>query len=228
MKKLVNSTMIYAHYKMLALAICLFTIAGITHAQTGTVSADTGRQHSISLEIDPAPFVLGGYSYSFRYSNKHLPHWSIMASVFAADFPDGMLSKTNRNNGWKDVRFSCSKALFVDYHFKANGKGLFVGPSVFTYNSQAGNTSTGKTSSFKTVYPNLRVGYTWFPFKKTNLYVVPWLNMGKEFMVNHTDAAAGPRYQADNFKYILALHIGYKYSFDKLFQDKKANRNKGL
>ncbi len=216
-----TKTMFLQKCKIPALLIMIGLLMGNTQAQSGNLLTDSSATHSISLEADPAPFLLNGYSFSIRYSHQKLPHWSVMASAFAADFPNGMLSDINKQNGWSQLRFGCSKALFVDYHFRKNGKGFFAGPSLFTYNSSITNTLSGKTSAFKSVYPNLRIGYTWFPFKKLNLYAVPWLNMGKEFMVNTTDAAAGVAYQPDKFKYILALHIGYRYSFDKLFQHKK-------
>ncbi len=205
------------------IAASLFASASIAHAQTSETASTPGKQHSLSIEVDPAAFILKGYSFSIRYHNKRLPNWSIMASGFAADFPNSMMSEVNRKNGWGDLRFTCSNALFVDYHFKQTGKGLFVGPSVFTYNNKVTNMNTGQAVAFKTIYPNLRVGYTWYPFKNLDLYAAPWLNVGKEFMVGNTNKFAGTAFQLDKFKYILALHIGYKYSFDKLFHNKKKN-----
>jgi len=209
-----------AGYKTLSIALTLFASAGIALAQTNEQLSVTNKQHSISVEVDPAPFILKGYSFSIRYNHQRLPNWSIMASAFAADFPNSMVSDVNRKNGWKELKFTCSKALFVDYHFKQSGKGLFVGPSVFFYNSTATNTNTQQTVSFTTVYPNLRIGYSWYPFRKLNLYATPWINIGKEFMTGNTNKFTGSPYQTDNFKYILALHIGYKYSFDQLFRHK--------
>lgn len=218
MKKLANlknleSRLITRFKTLFALA---FVFAALeAQAQVGEILPATTKQHSISIELDPAPFILSGYSFSARYNNKQWPHWSIMASTFAADFPNNMVSGVNRENGWKDLKFVFSKALFVDYYLKSSGKGLFVGPSVFMYNNEAMNLNAGKKIAFKTVYPNLRVGYTWYPFRRLNLYATPWLNIGKEFRTSHSDQFEGTAYRTEKFKYIPALHLGYRYSFGK-------------
>jgi len=219
MKKLANlenlETRLITRFKTLIFLAFLFAITFKTEAQEVQILPATTKQHSISVELDPAPFLLSGYSFSARYNNKRWPHWSIMASAFAADFPNNMLSDINRENGWKDVKFIFSKAIFIDYHFKSSGKGLFVGPSLFVYNIEAMNTVAGRTVSFKTAYPNFRIGYTWYPFRKLNLYLTPWLNMGKEFRTGKSDQFEGTAYQPEKFKYIPALHLGYCYSFGK-------------
>ena len=165
---------------------------------------------SLSVELDPAPFLLKGYSFSLRYANKALPHWSVMTSVYAADFPDRMMSTGNRDAGWSDLHFAASNALFVDYTLREDGRGLFVGPSVFFYDNRVAHAESGTALAFRSIYPNIRFGYTWFPFRKAGLYLAPWLNLGSEVALDPTQVSDGPAYTVAGFKYIAAVHLGYR------------------
>lgn len=181
------------------------------HAQQRPAQEEAGT--SLSIELDPAPFLLNGYSFSLRYANKALPHWSVMASVYAADFPDRMLSGTNRDAGWSDLHFAPSQALFVDYSLRHDGRGFFFGPSVFLYDNRVTHEGSGTDLAFRSIYPNVRIGYTWFPFKKADLYVTPWLNLGSEIAMGPTQINDGPTYEVAGFKYIAAVHLGYRVSW---------------
>ena len=191
--------------------IALALLPLISAAQAPRTAAATPG--SLSLEIDPMPFALGGYSFSVRYADRNLPHWSAMASVFSSDFPDGMLSSTNRDAGWTALHFRASEALFVDYDFSGKGRGFFAGPSVFLYNNEVTYEPTGEVRSFTSIYPNVRVGYTWFPFKKAGFYLSPWVNVGREIITGEQEASEAPEYMMEDAKYIAAIHLGYRCTF---------------
>jgi hypothetical protein len=193
------------------LIISLFLVLAII--QTCEAQTTKKKQHTIALEIDPAPFIMEGHSFSVRYSNENLPHWSFTGSTFSGKYPNGLLSKANKNNGWENLEFKCSNAVFADYHINADRKGLFFGPSLFSYKNEIENKNAGNKIRFRTVYPNVRVGYNWFPIKKLDLYLSPWVNVGKEFSIDSRNKYNNLTYQTNNIKYIAALHIGYKYSF---------------
>jgi hypothetical protein len=195
--------------KLAILFIGLVAIANQTiHAQEYKE-----KEHSASLELDPAAFILKGYSFSLKYSNEKLPNWSVMVSGFAGNYPNSLLAESNKSRGWTDLKFRCSNALFVDYHIKPSRKGLFFGPSVFSYKNEVKNSTTNQTISFRTIYPNVRVGYNWFPFKKLDLYLSPWINVGKEFSIDKNNISKGIEYSTAQVKYVAALHIGYNYRF---------------
>jgi hypothetical protein len=168
---------------------------------------------SLSLELDPAPFLLNGYSFSLRFSTPKLAHWSAMASVFAADLPDGMIPEADRDAGFSGLRFKPSHALFVDYTFRDDGRGFYCGPSVFLYDNRVHHDPSGTEHAVRTIYPNLRVGYTCFPFRRAGLYLSPWVNVGNEMALDARDASDGPHYEPAGFKYIVAVHVGYRYDF---------------
>ena len=191
------------------LLLTLFPL--LSTAQTPSPAVEP--QGSLSLELDPMPFALGGYSFSVRYADRHMPHWSAMVSVFSSDFPDGMLSSTNRDAGWSALHFRASEALFIDYNFKGTGRGFFAGPSVFLYNNEVTHEPTGQVHAFTSIYPNVRLGYTWFPFKKAGLYLSPWVNVGREIIMNEQETSEIPEYVMDGLKYIAAIHLGYRCTF---------------
>jgi len=186
---------------LLIIAVILFSIS--TQAQ------DTIRKNYISLELDPAPFILGGYSFSLKYSPKKMPKTAFMASVYGSDLPNYMMSKENKENGWTNAKLETSYALFVEFYLKKNRRGFYYGPSIFLYNKSAELSSVNETTKFRTLYPNLRAGYVWYPFKNIDLYLNPWLNIGSEINIDNNNSLKGIEYKPSKFYYIVALHIGY-------------------
>jgi hypothetical protein len=187
--------------KILISAMLFFQIGFLAHAQN----------HRVGVEIDPAPFILNGYSVSIKYSPAKLPKTSFMGSVYGSDFPDGMMLKQNRDAGWKNMKLRTSYAFFTDFYLKEGQRGLHYGPSVFFYNKSASLGSAGEEISFSTVYPNVRVGYIWYPFKKANLYLNPWFNVGSEINVDQKNHIGNKEFKPNSFNYVVALHVGYAF-----------------
>lgn len=167
----------------------------------------------LALEIDPAPYFLKGYSVSLKYSSSLKQEWAVMASIYQSDFPDAMMSKTNRSNGWTDMKMDKSYALFLEYFLKDTRKGWYAGPAIFWYNKSAGKEESAERIQFSTIYPNLRVGYIWYPFKAFDLYVNPWFNAGCEINLDDSNHINGITFEPNQFQYILAIHIGYSFGF---------------
>lgn len=176
----------------------------------GVISAQSTSNRFISLELDPAPFILKGYSFSLKFGSKKCPKSSIMASVYASDFPDGMMKKTNRDNGWTNMKYKPSYALFAEFYLNENRKSWYWGPSVFYYNKEVSHESSTTAVSFTSVYPNVRVGYVWAPFKKSGLYLNPWFNIGSEIGLDNNNKLNGQTFELNTLQYIMALHVGYR------------------
>lgn len=176
-------------------------------AQTSTPSS------TLAVELDPAPFILGGYSVSVRYSPQTLNHFSLTGSVYSSRLPDKMMGKANYEKGLRDLKIETSYALFFDYFLKANRTGFHAGPSVFFYSKSVGNNFDAARQNLNSIYPNLRVGYVYKPFRKSGLYLNPWLNLGKEMVTKRDKASHGAAFVPDKWMYILALHVGYRVEF---------------
>jgi len=178
------------------------------------LSLGTFGQHQevtqLALEIDPAPYLLKGYSLSLKYSPKKTPKVAYMASVYQSDFPEGLMTDTNKNRGWKDMKLETSYAAFAEFYLNEEKKGIYFGPSIFWYNKSVELEAINTPTTFSTIYPNIRAGYIWYPFKKLDLYLNPWLNIGSEINLDKNNQLNGVEFEPNKFNYIVALHIGYK------------------
>lgn len=188
-------------------------LIGFLPVLPGVKAQTTTPPSTLALEVDPAPFILGGYSVSVRYSPKSLNHFSVMGSVYSSRLPDKMMGKANYEKGFRDLKLETSYALFVDYFLKANRTGFHAGPSMFFYSKSVGNQFDTGRQSFSSIYPNLRVGYLYKPFKKSGLYLNPWFNVGKEWVTKRENASHGAEFVPEKLMYILALHVGYRVTF---------------
>lgn len=184
------------------------------HADKKCQSRDTtecNTNNYISVEVDPAPFILGGYSFSLKYSPAKFRHFSLMGSVYRSDFPDKMMSEENYENGFRNLKIKTSYAIFTDYFLRENRTGFYFGPSVFFYNKSVESNTTTEVVNFESVYPNLRVGYVLKPFKNSGFYINPWVNFGKEIITNKNEFFNQNDFVSEDFSYIVAIHLGYRF-----------------
>jgi hypothetical protein len=180
---------------------------------SGAMFSQNQPTSQFALEIDPAPFFLNGYSISVKYSSGQLAKLAGMASVFQSDFPDKMMLKINRDRGWTDMKMERSYAVFLEYYLRNSRKGFYSGPAVFWYNKSVALEESGKRTKFRTLYPNLRIGYIWYPFKSLGLYVNPWINVGSEFNLDHSNQIDNIEFAPSRFQYIVAIHLCYSISY---------------
>jgi len=176
-------------------------------------STITISKNYLSVEIDPAPFILGGYSVSLKFSPRKFNHFTLMASIYQSMMPDKMISSENYEKGFRNLQLNRSYAFFGDYFFKSNRSGFHFGPSVFLYDKSVELNSSVMTTSFKSIYPNARIGYVYKPFKNLGFYLNPWINVGKEFSLDDKNRIGNNVHSFKNINYILALHFGYGVNF---------------
>lgn len=197
---------------MRKMLFAILTVATINvSAQDDSLTPE--RQSYLSIEVDPTPFIFGGYSFSLKYSPVCNNHVSIMGSVYSSSLPDKLLSKENYDKDFRDVKLNTSYALFADYFLKSNHTGFHFGPSAFFYSKTVGLNESTSILDFKSVYPNIRVGYVYKPFAKSGFYLNPWFNVGKEFIVDGSSIIEGKHYSTGGISYIVAIHLGYKVEF---------------
>ena len=197
--------------QMKNIKIIAFLLLGLAaSAKEDTLSTS---KNYLSIELDPAPFILGGYSFSMKYSPSTLNHFTIIGSVYRSDFPDKMMQKSNFEKGFRDVKINTSYALFADYFLSDNRSGFHLGPSVFYYSKTIGINARKEAMNFKSIYPNLRVGYVYKPFRNSGFYLNPWVNVGKEIITSGQNYIAENEFSIDKFSYIVAIHFGYQVLF---------------
>lgn len=188
-------------------------IAGMLLIACGQNAQAQQNKSAVSLETDPAPFILGGYSFSVKFSPGKLNHVAVTGSVYSSRFPDKMMDKSNYEKGFRDLKIETSYALFADYFIRPDRTGFHAGPSAFWYSKSVGTNRDAGRINFRSIYPNARIGYVYRPFKKAGLYVDPWVNFGKEFVMKGNKTTDGVEYTTNRFSYILAIHIGYQFRF---------------
>jgi len=196
---------------ILLLIICLTAKAQST--QPDCRMGDTAQCHSKnywSVEVDPAPFILGGYSFSLKYSSDRFKHLTLMGSIYRSEFPDNMMSDKNYENGFRNLKINTSSAFFADYFIKTNRTGFHFGPSVFYYCKSVESNSSDEVAKFKSVCPNIRAGYVFKPFKNNGFYINPWFNVGKEFVLGDNNSIDNMEFVTDKISYIVAIHLGYQ------------------
>lgn len=180
-----------------------------------SMAGQTQEAAHFAIELDPAPYILKGYSVSAKYSPAKTPKIAFMASIYQSDFPDGMMTKINKDFGWTDMKIKTSYAAFIEFYVNTDRKGFYFGPSVFLYNKSVEFELVKERTSFVSFYPNARAGYIWYPFKKINLYVNPWFNIGSEINLDHKNQIGVIEFEPNKLTYIVALHIGYSFQIGK-------------
>lgn len=168
---------------------------------------------SVSVELDPAPFILNGYSFSFKYSPTEFPETAFMISVYGSDFPDAMMSSNNKGRGWTDLQMKTSYAFFVERFLRNDRTGFYFGPSVFLYNKSVASATFNERAVFTTLYPNIRAGYVCYPSEGIDLYINPWFNFGSEINMDKKNELHGIIFEPGRFYYIAAVHIGYSLNW---------------
>lgn len=194
--------------KITTLLLLVFKITMFGQASTTKSVATKGM---LALELDPAPFILKGYSVSIKFSAKQTSHFTGMCSVYGSNFPDGMMDKRNYNLGFRNMRIKTSGAFFLDYFLNNRRTGLHAGPSVFYYSRNVQKIDKERDINFNTVYPNLRIGYVWKFSRRCGFYVNPWLNVGREFYSGKHNNGFESGFLLNNMSYIVALHLGYMW-----------------
>jgi hypothetical protein len=197
---------------MKTIKIILFLLIGLTANAKEDASTSVSRNF-LSLELDPAPFILGGYSFSLKYSPAKLSHFTIMGSMYRSAFPDKMMKKSNFEKGFRDLKINTSYAVFADYFISNDRTGIHFGPAIFYYSKSVGFNSNTETTSFKSIYPNLRAGYVYKPFRNSGFYLNPWINVGKETIASGRTKLGGEEFSNDKLSYIVAIHFGYQLTF---------------
>ncbi|MCA0366219.1 MAG: hypothetical protein LCH67_19435 [Bacteroidetes bacterium] len=189
--------------------VCIFSFFVFSLANGQSDSLTHSR---LSLEIDLAPFILKGYSFSLKYSPKKFRKLALMGSVFSSDFPDAMMRKSNQKKHFTNLKFGPSFAIFSEYYFKNIKTGFYAGPAIFLYNNSVSMLQKTEIAKFKTLYPNIRLGYLWYPSKKTGFYLNPWFNVGSEINLDNKNQIEDINFEPHRLNYVLALHLGYTFN----------------
>ena len=165
----------------------------------------------ISVEIDPATFVLSGYGIHLRLKPKNSQHFLIGIGAYAMDMPDVLVdfNENNKEKGW-DVRLNQGYGLFGEYHFAEVNKKWFVGTQLSLQEYKIENESIEGSEKFSNILIMAYTGYTWKLFN-SDFYIKPWAGVGYTSKVSGSNTLGNLEYDISPIMMFATLHIGYTF-----------------
>ncbi|MEM7552435.1 MAG: hypothetical protein AAF363_22320 [Bacteroidota bacterium] len=163
-------------------------------------STKRNEKGSIKVELNPAFYILGGYSVRGYYV---LPKkWSVGLQVEAGfELPDDFADAFFDSSAPIDVDWDYAVSIETRYRFTeaSYDKGFFalanIGIEGWTVSEDV---DTGASDDFDNWFAALGVGYNWYPFKKKNFNVGATYNV--IFLLNNTNTrqAGDTNYSLDS------------------------------
>jgi hypothetical protein len=180
------------------------TIAAAAFLLLFGVKHSNAQTKSFEFETDPTSFFTNGYNFNFGYS---IPHWAIRLVPYKTELPEFI-------HGNKDFKQNMLGVAFdLDYFFKENNNGLFVGPVVIYSKDEIENSYKQKINNDQ-LLAGLRIGYRIMPFKKqrenlNGFYFTPFI---APFYSSANDVAFtnGNSFEYKQFQFWGGIHLGYR------------------
>lgn len=165
----------------------------------------------LSIETDPMTTMFGAKTVSLLVEPENIRHWSLFTNVVSADFPqwmDDLLNPKNKDKGI-DARIKVGGGFALDYFFRPEREGYYVGLINLFFNNALQKGSTEETVVSHNIIP--RVGYRWYPFKGRNFYVNPFLGIRYEYLLTKAMPLQGESFKAAGTQPFGTIHIGYHF-----------------
>ena len=181
----------------IAIAAALAVVCGAWAARAEEETP--GRRPALSLEVDPAPFFMGGWSVAAGAASGRL-RWSV--NSFAYDVPSFAAEP-----GWRE-RVELGFGARVQLYLRDGARGFYGG-------MQAGVRSVrfereGSEGMARVTQIDLlpHVGYRWFT-GLGGLYLMPAAGLDVLLWSSPASAGGAP-VPTSRFAPVLALHVGYE------------------
>ncbi|HUS33174.1 MAG TPA: hypothetical protein VMZ53_31950 [Kofleriaceae bacterium] len=158
----------------------------------------------LHLEIDPQPFILGGYGIQpgIRYN-----HLRAALGNFRLNVPDAVAQLGGNDGFHQHVRHS--NALYILY-FLDEGSGFAFGGSMrllrLSY-TRDGETETARTWELG---PEAIAGYKWQP-TDYGFYVMPWVAIGVTLYHHGEPTVAGRTYDPLPVSLFGTMNVGWDF-----------------
>lgn len=198
---------------MIVLAVCLLGIGKESASGQDYIPVFTQDYTSrLSVELDPAVFLLKGYSVHLRYQPMFSERFLIGVGAYAMDVPQYLLNlnATNRDKGWQ-VRIRGAYLLYGEFYPRRANYGWFIGEQVGFQRFAVRNRTEGPTLiKFNNVLMTTYIGYSWHPYKGS-FYVKPWIGVGYTSTVDGTSEVGSLTYEVAPWVPSMALHLGFTF-----------------
>lgn len=176
-----------------------------------TAGTSSAEEESLTLhaELDPLPFIQGGYGIQIGFAHAALPGWRFGLGNFSLDVPDAAVQLNSDNDGFH-IRVRNSRALY-GLHFFSGLKGWCVGGSLrmlrqqFTHDDAAGESRSVREFSAEAIG-----GYKWHPLD-SRFYLMPWAALAKTLHSESSVELAGKSFQPDFVQLFATMNIGVQF-----------------
>ena len=171
--------------KNLKIFLVVFVLLSSTTIFAQQTSSNDDRP-SFGVNVNPAYFVLGGYSVRGIY---HLPKkWSFGLNVEGGfELPDDFRDSFFNDNEAVDVDWDYAVGLEARYRFSdaSFDKGFYAFGTLGYEGWTVNEISSDAEVSFDNWFSSVGVGFNWYPFKKKNFNL--GLSYNVIFILNNTD-----------------------------------------
>lgn len=168
------------------------SLAAAIALAASTAGAET--PHRLHVELDPLPFVLGGYGGQIGVRPAPLPRWRFAVASFSLDVPD-RVAELGGNDGFS-LRVRPSIAGYALYYPSEGRGGWAFGGSLrylrfrYTRADTPGESADVGQASFEVI-----AGYKLHPVSTgwaRGFFAQPWLTVARR-LVTRGDAVVGSR-----------------------------------
>ena len=166
----------------------------------------------LSLEIDPATFILRGYSFHIRYQPMFSERFLIGVGTYAFDMPQLLININgiNKDEGWR-VKVRNAYSLYGELFFVEANHGWFIGEQVgFQRFRVSNNNEAAGPAKFNCLVLMTYLGYSWHPYKGS-FYIKPWVGLAYTGRVDGTNTVGSMRYDVSPLAPYFTFHAGYTF-----------------
>jgi hypothetical protein len=175
------------------------------------IAADVAAEepHRLHAEVDPLPFILGGYGGQIGFRAAQAPRLRFAAASFALEVPDAVAQLDSDNDGFH-LRVRPSGALYCLYFLSGTRGGWVAGGSLrylrieYTHDDVPGAETDAGELSVEAI-----AGYKWHPWD-AGFYLQPWLTVART-LARSDDAVVGDHtYQQMFLQLFSTVNLGWE------------------
>jgi len=184
------------------------SLAVLMVATVAAAPAAHANDTHVHVEVDPLPFILGGYGVQVGVAHARLAGWRFGLGNFSLDVPDFAAQLNDANDGFH-LRVRRSHALYGLYFF-SGVRGWCAGGSLrylrleYTHDDFANEHARVGELSVEAIG-----GYKWHP-TSTGFYVMPWIAIARPLVATKTAEVGDKTYKADFVQLFATANIGWE------------------
>ena len=169
------------------------------------LNAQDSLRTNFTFAADASPFAFDGYSFKMGLIPKHIPKTEVSLEVFSMKIPNMTinLNAENADKGWQENVNNCL-ALYTDRKLGSNRSSFWGGIGFVHLNHTV--SKNNEAYDFQQLEYLTRINYKWFPFKKSNFFINPYIAIAgrQKISGNNGDYALSP------FLVITSIYLNWK------------------